>query len=96
MDTNEVIRIFRFFKMDVAEVIDFLDTSKQRLSDMKRAGKIIKIKKGIFLREEVEQIKLNQNDLRNRYNKEVAYDLFPIYKKLENTTIINKLRFLMC
>lgn len=96
MNREELIKIIQENTMDTAGVLDYLNISKQRLSDMKRKNKIIEVKKGIFLRMDIELIKINQQDLREKYNKKSSYELFPIYKKIGNNLLINKLRFFDC
>lgn len=96
MNKEQLIDIIEKYTMDSSQVLEYLGISKQRLSDMKRTGKINEVKKGIFLREEVEVIKMNQQDLRKKYNEKTAYDLFPVYKDIEDILIIDKLRFFDC
>lgn len=54
--------------MESSEVINFLGISKQRLSDMSRTGKLKAIKKGIYLRMDVEEREKVQEELRKKYN----------------------------
>ncbi|AZV58818.1 DNA-binding protein [Clostridium sp. AWRP] len=69
MDRDELIKLIKDNTMDSSEVVEYLGISKQRLSDMNRQGKLIAIKKGIYLREDVEKRKLEQSDLRKKYYK---------------------------
>lgn len=96
MNKEELIDIIEKYTMDSSQVLEYLDISKQRLSDMKRTGKVNEVKKGIFLREEVEVIKMNQQDLRKKYNEKSAYNMFPVYKDIGDALIIDKLRFFDC
>ncbi|AET66373.1 hypothetical protein Desor_0683 [Desulfosporosinus orientis DSM 765] len=96
MERNEFIKMIKERIMDTCEVIDYLGVSKQRLSDMKTRGKVHEIKKGLFLREDIEIIKINQKDLREKFNKDTAYELFPVYKLIDDIVIIDKLRFFDC
>ncbi|QXE20014.1 helix-turn-helix domain-containing protein [Clostridium sp. 001] len=69
MDRDELIKLIQENTMNSSEVVEYLGVSKQRLSDMNRQGKLIAIKKGIYLREDVEKRKLEQDDLRKKYYK---------------------------
>ncbi|QXE20464.1 helix-turn-helix domain-containing protein [Clostridium sp. 001] len=69
MDRDELIKLVQEKTMDSSEVVEYLGISKQRLSDMNRQGKLTAIKKGIYLREDVEKRKLEQDDLRKKYYK---------------------------
>ncbi|NEZ47225.1 helix-turn-helix domain-containing protein [Clostridium niameyense] len=55
--------------MESKEVAEYLGISKQRLSDMNRTGKLIAIKKGIYLKSDVENRKKEQGELRDKYYK---------------------------
>lgn len=96
MERNELIKMIKEKTMDTHEVIDYLGISKQRLSDMKTSGKVYEVKKGLFLREDIEVIKINQKGLREKFNKDTAYELFPVYKLIDEIMIIDKLRFFDC
>lgn len=53
--------------MDSTEASEYLGVSKRRPSDLNRTKKLIAIKKGIYLREDVEKRKEEQGDLRDKY-----------------------------
>lgn len=55
--------------MESSEVVEYLGISKQRLSDMNRTGKLVAIKKGIYLKVDVEKRKEEQDELRDKYYK---------------------------
>ena len=44
--------------MESCEVIDFLGITRQKLAAFNKSGKLIAIKKGIYLKSDVEQIKI--------------------------------------
>ena len=67
MNRDDLIKLIQESTMDSAEVIEYLDISKQRLSDMNRTGKLVAIKKGIYLRQDVEARREEQDDLREKY-----------------------------
>ncbi|WP_123052747.1 DNA-binding protein [Clostridium sp. JN-1] len=69
MDRGELIKLIKDNTMDSSEVAKYLGISKQRLSDMNRQSKLVAIKKGIYLKEDVEKRKLEQNELRKKYYK---------------------------
>jgi len=96
MERNELIKMINDETMDTSEVIDYLGISKQRLSDMKRSGKANEVKTGLFLREDIEIIKINQMNLREKFNKNTVYELFPVYKLINDIMLIDKLRFFDC
>ena len=55
--------------MDSTETVEYLGISKQRLSDMNRQGKLVAIKKGIYLKQDVYERKKVQEELREKYYK---------------------------
>lgn len=69
IERDELIKLIQEKTMESGEVIEYLGISKQRLSDMNRTGKLIAVKKGIYLREDVEKRKLEQDELRGKYYK---------------------------
>lgn len=68
LSRDELIELIQDETMDSAEVVEYLGISKQRLSDMNRQGKLIAIKKGIYLRQDVEARKEIQDELREKYS----------------------------
>ncbi|CAG7841156.1 hypothetical protein CLOHAE12215_02580 [Clostridium haemolyticum] len=69
MTREELIKLIQDNTMDSAEVTEFLGISRQRLSDMNRTGKLVAIKKGIYLKQDVFARKKEQEELRNKYYK---------------------------
>lgn len=67
MTREELIKIIQDNTMESSEVIEYLGISKQRLCDMNRQGKLIAIKKGIYLKMDVENRKKDQDELREKY-----------------------------
>lgn len=67
MDREELIKIIQDNTMDSSEVVEYLGISKQRLSDMNRQGKLVAIKKGIYLKQDVDKRKQEQENLREKY-----------------------------
>jgi DNA-binding Xre family transcriptional regulator len=69
MEREALIKLIQDNTMDSSEVVEYLGISKQRLSDMNRTGKLIAVKKGIYLKTDVETRKEEQGDLREKYYK---------------------------
>ncbi|MCD3217447.1 helix-turn-helix domain-containing protein [Clostridium botulinum] len=69
MEREDLIKLIQDTTMDSAEVAEFLGISRQRLSDMNRTGKLVAIKKGIYLKQDVFARKKEQEELRNKYYK---------------------------
>ncbi|OQR54630.1 hypothetical protein [Bacillus sp. CDB3] len=90
---NEIIN---YYLINSKNTIEYLDISKQRLSNMKKQGKLLEVEKGLYFRSEVEEFKLIQNEVREKYHHQKVYDLFPAYKEIGDTLIINFLRFFDC
>jgi len=67
MNREELIKLIEKYIMTPTEVTEYLGISKQRLSDMNRAGKLVAVKKGIYLRQDVEARKAEQDELRGKY-----------------------------
>lgn len=67
LEREELIRLIQENTMDSTEVTKYLGISKQRLSDMNRTGKLVAVKKGIYLRSDVEARKAEQEELRRKY-----------------------------
>lgn len=67
MNREELIKLIQDNTMDSKEVIEYLGISKQRLSDLKRTNKLYEVKKGIYLRADVEKRKEEQGELREKY-----------------------------
>lgn len=69
MTRDELITLIKDNTMDSSEVVAYLGISKQRLSDMARTGKLEAIKKGIYLKSDVESRKNEQDELREKFYK---------------------------
>lgn len=67
MNRDTLVKIITDNTMESTEVVEYLGISKQRLSDMSRTGKLQAIKKGIYLRKDVEARKAEQGKLRDKY-----------------------------
>lgn len=67
MEREALIKLIQESTMDSSEVVEYLGISKQRLSDMNRTGKLVAVKKGIYLKVDVEARKEDQEDLREKY-----------------------------
>ncbi|EEM98331.1 MULTISPECIES: type IV toxin-antitoxin system AbiEi family antitoxin domain-containing protein [Bacillus cereus group] len=88
--------VINHYLINSKDTIEYLNISKQRLSNMKKQGKLLEVEKGLYFRSEVEEFKLTQNKVREKYHQQKAYDLFPAYKEIGDTLIINSLRFFDC
>ena len=69
MDRSSLIKLIQENTMESSEVVEYLGISKQRLSDMNRQGKLVSVKKGIYLKSDVEARKAEQGELREKYYK---------------------------
>lgn len=67
MTREELIELIQSGTMESSEVVEYLGISKQRLSDMNRTGKLVAVKKGIYLKQDVEARKAVQDELRDKY-----------------------------
>jgi hypothetical protein len=67
MEREELIKLIQDSTIDSSEVVECLGISKQRLSDMGRTNKLVPVKKGIYLRQDVEARMQEQNALRDKY-----------------------------
>lgn len=67
MNREETIKFIQEKTMESAEVVKYLDLSKARLSAMKAAGKLEPILTGYYLREDVEERKKEQAELRDKF-----------------------------
>lgn len=57
IEREEIVRKVNELIMDSSEVIDFLGITSQKLTAMNKGGKLVSIKKGIYLRSDVENLK---------------------------------------
>ncbi len=69
MDREQLIKLIEDSTMESSEVLEYLGISKQRLSNMNRQGKLVSVKKGIYLKTDVKKRKLEQSELRKKYYK---------------------------
>lgn len=53
--------------MDSVEVAKYLGISRQRLSSLNTDGKLVAVKKGIYLKKDVEERKRIQGNLREKF-----------------------------
>ncbi|KRU40023.1 helix-turn-helix domain-containing protein [Clostridium sporogenes] len=67
MDREELIKIIQENTMDSSEVAKYLGISKSRVSNLNRDKKLVAVKKGIYLKMDVEERKKNQEDLRKKF-----------------------------
>ena len=68
MERKELIKLIQDTTMESSEVTAYLGISKQRLSDMNRTGKLMAIKRGIYLKQDVIERKNIQDELRKKYS----------------------------
>lgn len=100
------VELVRLHTMTSQEVLNHLEISKQRLFNLKKTGRLIEIKTGLFLTKSVEDMRYAQltTDTINKYragSEENPYELTPAYKPILATDnypilLINKLRFNDC
>ncbi|KGM95572.1 DNA-binding protein [Clostridium phage CWou-2020a] len=69
MDREELIKLIQENTMESKEVLEYLGISKQRLSNMNRTGKLVAVKKGVYLKQDVLARKEEQGELRDKYYK---------------------------
>ncbi|KEI02886.1 DNA-binding protein [Clostridium botulinum C/D] len=69
MDRDELIKLIQENTMESKEVLEYLEISKQRLSNMNKTGKLIAVKKGVYLKQDVLARKEEQGELRDKYYK---------------------------
>ncbi len=69
MERDELVKLIKESTMDTSEVVEYLGISKQRLSGMNNTGKLVAVKKGIYLKADVEARKEKQGALREKYYK---------------------------
>lgn len=67
MNREELIELIQNSTMESSEVIKYLGISKQRLTNLNAQGKLIAVKKGIYLKQDVEARKAEQGELREKY-----------------------------
>lgn len=97
------VELIRQHTMTSQEVLKRLEISKQRLFSLKKEGRLVEIKKGLFFRKSVERMRYEQfenNQMKHR-NKENSYELTPAYKVIQHKNnypilLINELRFGDC
>ncbi|NFF59817.1 DNA-binding protein [Clostridium botulinum] len=69
MDRSELIKLIQDNTMESKEVLEYLGISKQRLSNMNTTGKLVAVKKGVYLKQDVLARKEEQGELRDKYYK---------------------------
>ncbi|MDU4597592.1 MAG: DNA-binding protein [Clostridium sporogenes] len=67
MTREELIKIIQDNTMDSVEVAKYLGISRQRLSSLNTDGKLVAVKKGIYLKKDVEERKRIQGNLREKF-----------------------------
>ncbi|MBN3352664.1 hypothetical protein CF087_18815 [Clostridium botulinum] len=67
MTREELIKIIQDNTMDSVEVAKYLGISRQRLSSLNTEGKLVAVKKGIYLKKDVEERKKIQGNLREKF-----------------------------
>lgn len=68
LSRNQLRELIKDNTMEAAEVREYLGISKQRLSNMNHS-KLVPLKKGIYLKQDVEEIKKDLPALREKYYK---------------------------
>ena len=67
MNREELFKFISDNIMDTEEVTEYLDISRQRLYDLIKKDILVPIRKGIYLRADVEKRKEEQGALRAKY-----------------------------
>ncbi|MGJ0848659.1 helix-turn-helix domain-containing protein [Tissierella praeacuta] len=67
MNREELFKFISDNIMDTEEVTEYLDISRQRLYDLIKKDILVPIRKGIYLRADVEKRKEEQGALREKY-----------------------------
>jgi len=67
MTRDELFQFISYNIMDTEEVTEYLDISRQRLYDLIKKDILIPVRKGIYLRADVEKRKEEQGELREKY-----------------------------
>jgi hypothetical protein len=95
MDSTEILnQIINQHTLSSQEVMERFNISKQRLFGLKKQGLLHQLKQGLFIRKEVEQMRMHQIEDTIKYSN---YDLTPAFNdKIQNILLINKLRFFDC
>ncbi|MFV1456356.1 helix-turn-helix domain-containing protein [Bacillus mycoides] len=94
-ERQHLINIIREETCTTAEVLEILRISRQRLQDFKRTGKLEEIKKGIFLKHDVAELRSHILNNTIKHQKD-EYSLVPVIKDLSGILLINTLRFFDC
>ncbi|MFC5449070.1 hypothetical protein ACFPOG_12425 [Paenibacillus aestuarii] len=87
--------IVQQYTMSQPEIVDRFHFSNQRISNMREQKLLREIKKGLYLREEVENMR-EQQISGKRLEKFGDYRLTPAYENYVGSLIIDKLRFFDC
>lgn len=67
MKKEDIIKIILDNTMDTSEVLEMLDINRQRLSQLATSGLLVPLKRGLYLRQDVEKRKAEQEVLRKQY-----------------------------
>lgn len=67
MDRDELFQFISENIMDTNEVMDYLGISRQRLYDLIKKDILVPIRKGIYLKKDVQKRKEKQGELREKY-----------------------------
>lgn len=67
MTRDEIIKFIKDNTMASVDVLKYLDISKSRLSELKATGKLEPILTGYYLKDDVENRKKEQTELRDKY-----------------------------
>ncbi|WP_144489634.1 helix-turn-helix domain-containing protein [Bacillus thuringiensis] len=94
-ERQHLIKTIREETCTTAEVLEILRISRQRLQDYKRTGKLEEIKKGIFLKHDVAELRIHMINTTIKHRKD-EYNLVPVIKDLSGILLINTLRFFDC
>jgi hypothetical protein len=96
MEPQELVEaIVNQYTMSQAEIVDRFHFSNQRLSTMREQNLLKEIKKGLYLREQVEEMRKAQISGK-RLEKFGDYKLMPAYDDYVGSLLIDKLRFFDC
>lgn len=69
MTRDEKLEFITANLMETSDVLEYLGISARRLSELKSSEKLVPVLRGIYLREDVENRKLEQDKGRAKYYK---------------------------
>lgn len=67
MNREDIVKIILDNTMDTSEVLEKLGINRQRLSQLATNGVLVPLKRGLYLRQDVEDRKAEQEPLRQQY-----------------------------